>query len=75
MTRLLMSSIQANKCTVTVETQSFMKIKHDPRDRVTAHISVFALKAAMEIFTGVTLYFPVPPRQASLTSLPAFSTS
>jgi len=38
MTWLLMSSIQANKCTVTVETHSVMKIKHDPQDLVTARI-------------------------------------
>ena len=57
MTQLLISSIQANKCTVTVETHSFMKIKHDPQDLVTAH-SVFTLKADLpvtEIFTSVTL--------------------
>lgn len=56
MTQLLISFIQANKCPVTVETHSFMKIKHDPQDPVTAR-GVFMLKADLpltEICTSVS---------------------
>lgn len=48
MTQLLISFIQANKCPVTVETHSFMKIKHDPQDPVTAR-GVFMLKADLPL--------------------------